>query len=157
MEETETETLNHGGTECKQLSSEMAHGAPSFPEELIEFASNESDTTVIRKKFFEITGEQATRAEMIRLKSEIASENMEIDKASYTGDDQDYHEALVSKQYQIVNKLADKVIAGDLDVLKNYHHNVDVLHKLISKNPGVQNNFQFNFNKDEVLEAINAT
>jgi hypothetical protein len=157
MEETETETLNHGGTECKQLSSEMAHAAPSFPKAVVEFARTESDPTLIKKKFFEITGEQATLQDVAELKAHIAKEQRDMSLASFSGDLNDYHKRAVVDQFEIVNYLKSRVMTGDDEALKFYDKNVGVLERMVNQKADTQNNVQVNFNVNEVLEAINGT
>lgn len=157
MEEAETNIKVYGGEESKQQSSDMGHVTPSFPKEAAEFARTESDPALIKKKLFEITGEQATLQDVAELKRLIAKEEMEMSLASYTGSKDAYRESEIAEQKAYVSYLRRRAMTGDDEMNKYVDKNVSVLERMTAQNIASQNNVQVNFNVNEVLEAINGT
>jgi len=157
MEDTETQIELHGGTESEQISSEMGHGAPSYPDEIIEFARSESDPEVIKKKLFGITGKQATLQDVAQIKALVAGQQRDMSLASFSGDISDYHKRAIVEQHEICSYLRGRVLAGDDEALKFLDKNMGVLERMVNQKAETQNNTQVNIDVGAIMEKINGS
>ena len=152
---TETQTEIIGADGSKNHPPTTATVAPSYPDEILEFARTESDPEVIKKKLFGITGKQATLQDVAQIKALVASQQREVSLASFSGDISDYHKRAIVEQHEICSYLRGRVLAGDDEALKFLDKNMGVLERMVNQKAETQNNTQVNIDVGAIMEKIN--